>query len=138
MIRSMVLMVVGAAALMGCATRENYESSLNAWIGRKSNDLAASWGPPTSTDKLSDGAMVLKYDKQRGQTVPTGQILPQTTSYVRGPFRDTGPGTTYGQSTGYVIGASPVRVIRECITTFRTDSAGTILGWTAEGNDCIA
>jgi hypothetical protein len=136
MIRSMVLMVVGAAALMGCATRENYESSLNDWVGRKSNDLAASWGPPTSTGKLPDGAMVLKYDKQRSRTVETGQFLPQTTSYVRGPFRDTGP--TYGQSTGYVIGASPMRVVWECVTTFKTDSAGTILSWTAEGNDCIA
>ena len=46
------------------------------------------------------------------------------------------PSSSYGASTGYVVKTVPVRVAMECVTTFKTDSAGKITGWTAEGNDC--
>src|SRR5690606_39548050 len=125
MIREITLMA--AAALLGaCMTQENDENSLNAWIGRPSSELTASWGQPTSTEKLPNGDVALRYDKQRAKVMPTGQFLPQTTSYIEGPLRNRGPGTSYGRSTGYVIDASPTRVVQKCITTFRTDGAGKI------------
>ena len=138
MIRETLIVAACAMALAGCATRETYESDMNAWVGRKSTDLVASWGAPTSTDRMANGGTVLTYNKQRGNTVQTGQLFTTSSEYIRGPIRNSGPGTSYGQSTGYTVGASPARVVWQCVTKFTTDSAGTIRSWTAEGNDCIA
>lgn len=136
--RAVLLLVVAAAALAACATRENYEQSLNGWIGHKTNELAADWGPPTGTQRLADGSSVLIYDSQRSRLVQTGALAQPTTIYVKGTPAKGGPGMSYGAGTGYVIKAPPARVVMECVTTFTADRAGKITAWTAEGNDCRA
>lgn len=135
--RAAALLVV-AAALAACATREGYEQSLNGWIGQTSAELAASWGPPTDRQNLADGSTALTYDKQRSRLIPTGALVQPTTVYVKGTPAQGGPGTSYGSGTGYVIQTPPARVVMECVTTFTADRSGKITGWTAEGNDCRA
>ncbi|MGE5148225.1 MAG: hypothetical protein ACM3N5_15840 [Candidatus Eiseniibacteriota bacterium] len=131
-----VVLLVAAAALAACATREGYEQSLNGWIGHTSVELAASWGAPTGRQELADGGTVLTYDIERSRIVQTGALVQPTTVYVKGTPDKGGPGASYGTSTGYVIGVPPARVAMECVTTFTADRAGKITGWTAEGNDC--
>jgi len=133
-----LMLFFAATALAACATRENYESSLNGWIGHRTGELASGWGPPTSTHDLSGGGTVLTYDKQRNRSIPTGALTQPPTTYVKGTPIDGGPEASYGASTGYVIRTNPVRVVMECVTTFTTDSSGVIRSWTAEGNDCVS
>jgi hypothetical protein len=131
-----LILLLAAAALAACATRESYEQSLNGWIGHTRTELAASWGRPASTYNLADGGAIVTYDSERGRLIPTGALVQQPTTYIKGTPLDGGPESSYGASTGYVVKRSPVRIVMECVTTFKTDSAGKITGWTAEGNDC--
>lgn len=43
------------------ATREAYETSLDPWIGKSSDDLKREWGLPNRTNALSDGNTLLEY-----------------------------------------------------------------------------
>jgi hypothetical protein len=133
----MLLLIVAAVALGGCETRENYEQSLNGWVGHDSTELAAAWGQPTSTRNLAGGGAVLTYDRESFRYVPTGALSEPSTMYVKGTPVEGGYTSTYGASTGYVIQRAPARIRRDCVTTFTSDSAGKITGWTADGNDCI-
>jgi hypothetical protein len=137
MLRSTTLLIIAAVALGACATRENYEQSLNGWVGHKTTELATSWGQPTDTRNLANGGSVLIYDSQRTRYIPTGALSVPSTVYVKGTPVEGGYTSTYGASTGYTIQTPPVRIRTECVTTFTSDSAGKITGWTADGDDCI-
>jgi hypothetical protein len=137
MLRPTTLLIVAVVALGACSTRENYEQSLNGWVGHKTDELAASWGPPTSTRNLGAGGAILTYDSQRSRYIPTGALSEPTTVYVKGTPVEGGYSSSYGASTGYIIQRSPVRIPKECVTSFTADSAGRITGWTADGDDCI-
>jgi hypothetical protein len=138
MLRATLLLIVAAVALGGCATRENYEQSLNGWVGHNTSELAAKWGQPTSTRNLADGGTVVTYDSQYFRYVPTGALSEPSTVYIKGSPVEGGYTSTYGASTGYVIQRSPARIRRDCVTTFTSDSTGKITSWTADGNDCIS
>lgn len=138
MLRPTTFLIVAAVALAACATRQNYEQSLNGWIGHKTDELAASWGPPSSTQNLSDGGRLVTYDSQRSRSIPTGALTEPTTTYIKGTPVEGGRGSTYGSSTGYVIYTPPARVVMECVTKFTTDGSGKIVSWSAEGNDCVS
>jgi hypothetical protein len=137
MLRPTMLLIAAAVALAACATRDNYEQSLNGWVGHKTDELAASWGPPTSTRHLGNGGAELTYDSQRMRYVPTGALTEPSTVYIKGTPVEGGYASTYGGSTGYTIQRSPVVIRRDCVTTFTSDGAGKITGWTAEGDECI-
>lgn len=42
----------------GCAI---YHKKLNPWVGRTSDQLLRSWGPPDSTVKLENGNVIVQY-----------------------------------------------------------------------------
>ncbi|HVO14376.1 MAG TPA: hypothetical protein VMV26_04140 [Alphaproteobacteria bacterium] len=136
MLRPTMLLIAAAVALAACATRENYEQGLNGWIGHKTDELAASWGPPTSTHNLGNGGAIMTYDSERTRYIPTGALTEPSTVYIKGTPVDGGYTSTYGGSTGYTIQRAPVVIRRDCVTSFTSDSAGKITGWTADGDDC--
>lgn len=59
--KHIVLIIALAISLVGCATTENYEKTLNSWVGAKADELISVWGPPRKSSRLSDGGRVLEY-----------------------------------------------------------------------------
>jgi hypothetical protein len=144
-----VFLFLSVAVLTSCATTANYEAVLNSWIGAPADRLVASWGPPESEYKLSDGGKVLVYSRER--TVQTGgytqtRRVPKTT-YTTGTVSAYGSGGGYANanydqtSTTYETQTrtTPVRTYtKTCKTRFTTDWLGYIKYWAWEGNDCAA
>ena len=45
--------------LAGCA---NFGAKIDSWKGQTTDDLIRAWGPPTSTETLSDGSKAVSYN----------------------------------------------------------------------------
>jgi hypothetical protein len=48
--------------LIGCATAERYQETLQAWVGHDISTLVRSWGPPSSSVNLPDGTSIFTWD----------------------------------------------------------------------------
>lgn len=47
--------------LNGCASRENLEWNLSAWVGHNVNGLIQHWGTPTDVSDLSNGSALYSW-----------------------------------------------------------------------------
>lgn len=65
--------IVGLLLSAGCATRGNFESNLQTWVGSDVNALIDGWGPPSATFDLPDGRKMYTWDNQQGAlAIPVG------------------------------------------------------------------
>lgn len=53
-----LLLLAAVSTLSGCA---NFGAKVESWQGRTTDDLIRAWGPPSSTETLSDGGRVISY-----------------------------------------------------------------------------
>ena len=122
------IFVVFAIALLatGCvATRtvENYEATLDTWIGAPEAHLIGQWGPPDKFYSLDDDTKFLTY-----VWANTSTIAGTPPSYSTTFYGDTAYTTAYG-------GSDPITIRRRCETTF-TITDGLVTDWSWQGNNC--
>lgn len=67
-----MISLLSAFALVGCATTANYQHMVNHWQGAQSRDLIAAWGSPDATVKLPTGNTVYMYTHQQLSSAPVG------------------------------------------------------------------
>ena len=134
-----IICILAIVLTAGCATTENYENILKSWVGSHSDSLVASWGPPQSSFKMSNGGMILEYTDQRNvQIGGYTYTRPQTTYHSGSLYGSTN--TSYnGTSTTYVQTKTPTyNIPLACVTRFTTNSYGRIISWSWQGNNCKA
>lgn len=56
--RNAMTKYIGCLLLAGCAS---LGAKVDSWQGRTTDDLIRAWGPPSSSETLSDGSRVLSY-----------------------------------------------------------------------------
>jgi hypothetical protein len=114
-------------------TREAYFDQLQTWIGKPSDLLAQTWGPPDKSFKLSDGSLQMQYDRVKQRYIP-GASYPDT-AYIPVRGKDGRvfyrPITQWRQQPGYVD-------IDRCSTLFTASATGVIQTFRFEGDDCVA
>lgn len=139
-----MLLLLLAAALVGCATQAKFQAKMDAFIGSPEAAVVGTYGPPQAAYTLTDGSKVLQYTRS-GQMVLPGAVIYQpvtttTTGNVtinQGVRQSTG---TYGStSTTYVPQAGPLTTVTVgCTVNFTVDVTGTVRAWSASGNRCVA
>lgn len=127
MVRWFVLVLL-AASLVGCASPSK---SLQSWVGHNSNELIASWGPPSEVFADGNGGQVFVYAKTREWTQPGSATTTYSSNTYGSIYGNSYSGNTYGQAqTVY----TPAMV--EGYTAYRMfwiDSSGTIYSWAWRG-----
>jgi hypothetical protein len=115
----MLLLLIFAVVLAGCATTTGYRQKLAAWIGGNETALleSNSWGVPDKTFQQANGNTIYCYHNRRIETSPTEV-------YTDG----------YGGAT--VFGGSVYE--RACETCFYMNQNKIIYHYTFKGNDCLA
>lgn len=105
-----LLVLFVSFVLTGCIpTQAGYENVVKSWMNNDIDSLVSSWGPPSSTYKMSNGNTMYTWLNSGGTT-----IFPLTSNL----------GTTYHSSTSF------------CKTTFTADNNGQLVSWRFEGNSC--
>ena len=107
----------------GCFWSHSYRSELDQWIDRPADELVAEWGPPTKQLRPAKDTTVLEYSKTREEQVP---------AYVTMIPFELG-----GQTTSIPYAVDPAVRTWHCTTQFTLDSAGMIVDWAYEGDDCV-
>lgn len=130
-----VLIVALLAVLTGCATSEQrraaFAGSLDAWIGKTSDQLVLARGLPTSTYELSTKKRILEY--LRRETVTRGGGTYTTSTPVLVPDGNGG-GRWVSVPQQHV---DPVFTATfTCKVTFIVTAAGLVESWKSEGDDC--
>jgi len=133
--RSLATLVV-ALALAGCATRANFNRMMNGTIGQPEAALVTAVGPPRSSYVLNDGSKVLSYRRASTVDVPGVTTYAPSTTYAMVTAKGV---RGYGVATTYVPQQSaPISISYSCDINFLVNPSGTIVQWTARGNDCKA
>ena len=144
MVRNTILALVAAIGISSCATTANYEAILETWVGAHADKLVASWGPPQGYYELGSGGKVLEYANQRTASIGGYSYSSPQTTYHSGSASAYGSGgyaygNYSGTSTTYVTKTTPkYNISMSCKTRFTTNSAGVIVSWAWQGNDCKA
>ena len=107
--RSPFFLSLALACLLGCATTGRYEDVLDSWKGNEISRLNESWGPPSSTQDLSNGNKLYIW-------------LKSGNSVVYSDYDKISSGTMSSW----------------CRTVFTTSPEGIIVSWHWEGNSCVA
>lgn len=118
----LLIPIVLAIVLSGCATTAKYEEVLNSWVGADVNRLVSSWGYPQNSFKAPNGNTVYVYGSSGSYTMPTQT---NTTYNVVG-------NTVYGNST--TTGGQTLKFW--CNTFFEVNDSNRIVTWQWEGNNC--
>ena len=113
------LVVSFLAVLTGCVTKQGHEDALSSWFGSTEEQLAESWGVPTSFYEL-DGKRYLTYSNSSQAMV--GGTAPTTTNDYYGNAY-TSPGMP------------PILVTSNC-TIIMVVEDRLISEWKYEGNNC--
>jgi hypothetical protein len=108
--------------LSACVTSEQFEETLNSWVGHSEQTLIEAWGPPSSY--YQSGSMkYLTYSNQGSITLPGTQ--PTYRSTVIGNQIYT---NAYG-------GSAPTTINLSCQKTF-TIKNDFVTSWSYKGNGC--
>lgn len=100
--------------LVGCATTQNYNNTLNTWQGANANDLmASSWGYPDSQLTLPNGNRLYCYKQNQIESTP---IMPTA-------------------MPGIVEGGEVYQLW--CDTCFEVNAKNIIVNVSGKGNDCV-
>ncbi len=119
-----------ALALAGCLssrTQANYQAQLNSYVGQHVDAVVLQLGPPDSSYQLADGRWIHEWEEERTQQSFT-QALPRTQVLY------DSDGNPVPITSG--ITTQPTTRTYNCTTRIVADNKGTVLSWTADGNDC--
>ena len=120
----LVVPLLVAVGLAGCASTERYDASLNALIGTTEADLIEQWGRPARSYD-SGGYHYLVYQSKG-------------TAYLAGTATSYQPISKAGEMHDTAIGGTPELPIElACLTTFEF-SGGKVVAWSHKGNYCKA
>lgn len=122
--KRLLFSVSAAVILSACATTENYEKILSAWVGAEEIDLVRQWGAPNRTYEAG-GSKFLTYASRQNVYLPGAAPTYQTTIVGKTAYT-----TQVGGTPGYVIGVA-------CITTFEVKDS-RVVAWQWRGDDCRA
>lgn len=114
--------LIGATLLAGCATREDFEIKLNGWLGTSEATLVAAWGPPSRFYETTD-IRFLTYSNDRMAILP-GSSPSYQTSMIGGMAYSTPIG-----------GYGPLAIQLSCTITFEIRD-GRVANWRYQGNNC--
>ena len=136
MYRLLAFCVLCILGISGCATRptqEAFDEQAQQWVGKNADDLVTQKGPPTSAFTLSNGNRVFQYERSANVVTGGGSYTMPTSSYV-----SSGPAAgTWVQ--GQAVHAVPIRSSNlNCNLRFTVDTRNTIIGWSKDGNSCVA
>lgn len=99
-------MIASVVLVSACATTENYEKTLDTWVGATEAKLVSAWGPPDSVYEAPNGERILTYNSQRTMSLPG--LAPSYRTTVVGNVAHT-----------QQIGGTPARAIPlSCRTSF--------------------
>jgi hypothetical protein len=121
---TLLFIIPGLAACLGsCTTTQNYEASLDGWIGKTEKELVMSWGIPDKQYQISQNSKMVSYISTESAVYPSGLS------------------TCFGAVNGNTIttncmGNLPPVVQNYYCETFFTLVDGHIDRWGHKGNDC--
>ena len=121
-----LLVLLSSCAAMNPQYSENYEMVLDTWVGEKIGRLVNAWGYPIRKFMSPSGRKVYVYEQSQIIRIPQSQ--PNEVSIKRN-FDST---FTVTEKTKYN------NIELYCVTWIETNSAGDIVNWRWEGNDCTA
>ena len=114
--------------LSGCATTAKHEKCLRSWVGKHSDTLISTWGPPTQEETLFGGGKFFEYSKSEKVYFP-GYAYTTTKTY--------GGGHLGGAATDYETQIVPGRDVNlSCKIVFITNASGIIKYTRWNGNYC--
>lgn len=114
------IFLLGLLLLTACATRSNYDSMLQSWVGVSSDELVNVWGGPDSIYTRNDGVKLMTYNSTRIAATPGYGV--------------------FGSNNGFGFGtAFPAydTETRRCKTTFYVSTKREVTGYTFSGDDCM-
>lgn len=123
-----LLSLLSAAACGGSDERAGEAASpLDDWYDQPERTLVRKLGAPDAVYDLTGGGRILTWRRSRTETeggelytIPETQIVDGEKLVVP------------------VTRQEPIRTVRyECVMSFELDQEGYIVGFTAEGNDCV-
>ena len=71
----LILLIIGIAALQGCATHQKFVQRYDSWVGKDVNVLIAQVGYPDSTFTLPNNNKVYVYERSRTYSIPSGPMF---------------------------------------------------------------
>ena len=125
-IKSLVLPII-FLFLYGCATSEEFNNKLNAWVGKTDSELIGQYGQPMEIVKLPNGDTSFVYSSKR-LTLRAAQWN-SNSSYS---------GNSKGASSGYSSSYTPAgEELRVCTVRF-TIRKHVVISTASSGDDCRA
>ncbi len=134
--KKILLTVLSAIFLFGCATSANYGKKLQNWVGKPASELEAKWGRPAHTKVFANGDSIITYIKANDVYVPSEYII-FNEGYMPGDDITIQPYP--GVSSNFMNTEELVGYETEytCQTSFLVQN-GIITGWRWSGNNCVA
>ena len=134
------LILIGTLLLLaagGCAVPDDYgdyrdqgddaAAALEDWIGLSDHDLVLKLGAPDAVYQMRDESRILTWRRSRTES-QGGEIYTVTETRTVDGEKVVIP----------VTRQAPVTTTRyECVLNIEVDADGYVVGYTAEGNDCI-
>jgi hypothetical protein len=117
----LLLVTLGLAA---CATRADFEATLDTWVGATEKDLVTAWGPPERVYEI-EGQRYLTWEKES-----TRAAYPPSSTFS---VFSGGGGVGYGVGVG--TGFPAVTTTSGCEITYLFED-GRARSWRWEGEDC--
>jgi hypothetical protein len=121
-----LLLLLAACAAAGPSRQQLFQARMDAWVGQHADDLARSFGPPTSFYTLSDGGRVLQYAKSETNTSGGGSYT------VNLPVQTPSGTVTVPQQRTRPV----VTTTTHCTLLFSISPAHVVESWKADGNAC--
>jgi len=134
---------IAALLLSSCATSGKFKSTMDSWVGRTADDMVASWGPPQSSYRMSDGRQVLQWSRSGSFYMPGMTTTRPVTTYNSGTVNAYGTGgygtANYaGTSTTYLPVQSPgYNIPMTCTVRMTVSPQGVVTSWASQGNHCV-
>ena len=125
----LVVCLVGASLLNGCATRANYARAVLSWKGAVSSTLTDAWGYPDRIKSLVNGHKLYVYRREERGQLP----VVMTPGYTSVQTRD---GVTTVTSMPPTLSGGGSYDLR-CKTWFEVNRHSRIVKTQFRGNNCV-
>ena len=63
-IQALLILLMGAFFLVGCATSAKYSAAVSTWVGSHISDVKRSWGPETDVTSDGNGGRIYSWTKR--------------------------------------------------------------------------
>lgn len=126
----LMIWLISASLLVGCATTAKYRAMLKQWQGQDINAFTKVWGYPDRQIKAPNGNTVYVYQYRNTTTFPTTTVP----GYTR--VENTGSNTTVTTVPTYYSGGGTYHY--NCTTWVEINKHQKIVQTSFRGNDCVA